>query len=149
MSKPLAHLVNLLITNRFPNEWKKAVVTPVFKGEEHGFICNCHPVSVLPVLFKILEKIVAAFIQSSLVLDQNVLQKLLTVTSLKILLAFWMMMMFSRQFFLTKKKASDTVSHDILLSKLKFDLSKQAADWFESHLYKREQCVGVNQEMYC
>ncbi len=45
---------------------------------------------------------------------------------------------------LIKKKAFDTVNHDILLFKLStFNFSKQSIEWFISYLKQREQCVKI------
>ncbi len=46
--------------------------------------------------------------------------------------------------FLDLRKAFDTVSHQILLSKLsRFNFSPAALQWFKSYLHGRKQCVSV------
>ena len=50
---------NEIITQKyFPNNLKLADVTPVFKTEDASLLKNYRPVSVLPVVFKIYERIV-------------------------------------------------------------------------------------------
>ena len=60
-ANPLCKLLNLSIsTNSFPNHWKMVKVTPLYKGGARNDINNYRPISVLPVLSKILEKHVAS-----------------------------------------------------------------------------------------
>lgn len=50
------YLVNISIkTGEFP---QTAVVTPVFKSGEIGEVCNYRPISITPVISKVLEKLV-------------------------------------------------------------------------------------------
>ncbi|XP_057302789.1 uncharacterized protein LOC130636955 [Hydractinia symbiolongicarpus] len=59
LSGPLAHIINLsLQTATVPTEWKIAKVTPIYKGGDTKDCGNFRPISVLPVLSKILEKAV-------------------------------------------------------------------------------------------
>ena len=49
---------NEIITQKsFPNNVRLADVTPLFKKEDASLLKNCRPVSVLPVVSKIYEKI--------------------------------------------------------------------------------------------
>ena len=47
-----------LANNRFPNEWKKSNVLPLFKNGTKDICSNYRPVSILPVISKIFERIV-------------------------------------------------------------------------------------------
>ena len=59
IAPPLAHILNMSInTNSVPNMWKSAKITPLFKSGNHESVENFRPISVLPVLSKILEKAV-------------------------------------------------------------------------------------------
>ena len=70
------HLLNLSIsTNSFPNHWKIAKVTPLHKGGARNDINNYRPISVLPILSKILEKHVASSL-SVFLRDNNLLYEL-------------------------------------------------------------------------
>ena len=40
----------------FPNKWKEAKVTPLHKGGPSEEVNNYRPISILPVLSKVLEK---------------------------------------------------------------------------------------------
>ena len=59
VSKPLHILFNnSVISECFPNEWKKANVIPVHKKGDKQIINNYRPVSLLPICSKIFEKII-------------------------------------------------------------------------------------------
>ena len=56
---PLTTLYNKsLKTGVFPDDWKRCNVTPVHKGASSSAPGNYHPISVVPVVVKILEKVV-------------------------------------------------------------------------------------------
>lgn len=59
LCKPLTHLINLSITNSyFPSSWKAAVVTPILKTGDRTLTSNYRPISILPIVSKITEKVV-------------------------------------------------------------------------------------------
>ena len=59
LTTPITHIMNLSIEHGiFPDAWKLARVTPLFKDGDKGDLNNYRPISVLPVLGKILEKII-------------------------------------------------------------------------------------------
>ena len=58
-SKPIAHLFNLSIANSFvPDIWKNSIITPVQKQSKPPKCEDFRPISVTPILSRILEKIV-------------------------------------------------------------------------------------------
>lgn len=55
----LTYIINLSLTEGvFPQEWKHAKVTPIFKKRDVHDICNYRPISVLPIVSKIIERAV-------------------------------------------------------------------------------------------
>jgi len=48
----------------FPNEWKHFNLTPVFKSGSKDNLSNFQPISVVPVIVKILEKATKYFFDS-------------------------------------------------------------------------------------
>ena len=46
-----------IINGQFPNSWKQAKVNPLFKGGAHADTNNYCPISILPTLSKLIEKI--------------------------------------------------------------------------------------------
>ena len=56
---PLSRLYNLSLTSgNFPSLWKFANVTPVHKKDAKCELTNYRPISILPVMSKVLEMIV-------------------------------------------------------------------------------------------
>ncbi len=52
--------VNLSIrTGQFPDNWKKALVKPIFKSGNSDDMANYRPISLLPVRSEVLEKVVS------------------------------------------------------------------------------------------
>lgn len=59
VSNVLTYICNLSLTNGIvPCEWKKAKVTPIHKGGDKDDLNNFRPISVLPIISKILERFV-------------------------------------------------------------------------------------------
>ena len=68
LSCPLATLFNhSLRTSEWPSEWKLSRVVPVHKKSDKSVVINYRPVSLLPVLSKVLETIVASRVTEHLV----------------------------------------------------------------------------------
>ena len=56
----LAITLNTLIeTSLFPKFWKLARVTPIFKGVDRSGKSNYRPISILPVISRLFEKLIA------------------------------------------------------------------------------------------
>ncbi|XP_046666489.1 uncharacterized protein LOC124358238 [Homalodisca vitripennis] len=56
----VSHLVNVsLKTGNFPSSWKQSVVVPLPKNLNPTLVSDFRPISILPVIYKILEKVVA------------------------------------------------------------------------------------------
>ena len=56
---PLTNLINRsLATGTVPTKWKMAKVTPIFKSGERDDVTNYRPISVLPLVSKIIERAV-------------------------------------------------------------------------------------------
>ena len=68
ISSSLARLINHCIeTGEFPSKWKSAKVTPIYKGcGSREDMNNYRPISILPLLSKLLEKHVHHFLYSYL-----------------------------------------------------------------------------------
>ena len=59
IAPPLVHIFNLSLSfGRCPNSLKLAKVIPIYKKDDHSQIKNYRPISLLPSISKILEKIV-------------------------------------------------------------------------------------------
>ena len=154
---PLEHIFNLsLSTGCCPDLLKLAKVIPIYKKDDPAQVTNYRPISLLPCISKILEKIVYKRLESFLSLN-----KILTPAQ------FGFRKKFSTDFAITKlldkvvnslsekkhivalfmdlSKAFDTIDHDILLHKLyNYGIRGIVWSWIKSYLSNRQQYVSID-----
>ncbi len=142
-----------IVTGVFPTAWKHDLVTPLFKSGDISDLSNFWPVSLLTIVSKVLEKMVANQLIKFLELNQLLSNaqhgfrpKLSTETALTIITdKIYDNMDQKKVTILTLcdlSKAFDSVSHEILLSKC----TKLNIDnfWFNSYLHGRTQSVRLS-----
>ena len=142
-----------IVTLIFPNKWKHPHVLPFFKSGDKEEASNYRPISLLPILSKVLEKVVAMqlmhYLEANHILSNHqhgFRQKLSTETALlKVTEKLYDNIdnkMISLLMLLDLSKAFDSVSHEILYRKLQ----KYSIDptWFRSYLSERYQSVRIN-----
>ena len=155
--KPLSFIINQsLVTGIFPTKLKIAKVLPLFKKEDPTLMDNYRPVSLLPSISKVFEKIVFNQLykyfqdnklfypsqygfreghsteMAALELTDRILQD---IDSKYISLAI----------FMDLSKAFDTLDHTILLNKLNYyGIGGNELNWFSSYLSNRQQYVEIN-----
>lgn len=154
---PLARLFNMsLQVGDFPTFWKLANVVPIFKKNNRQRVENYRPVSLLPTLSKVLERIVHSRLynycmenklltekNSGFKRDDSTVNQLLNITN-KITNAL------DRKedaclIFLDISKAFDKVWHKGLLFKLRqFGINGSLLQWFNTYLSNRKQQVIIN-----
>jgi hypothetical protein len=153
----LVHIINLsLVQGVFPLELKIAKIIPLYKGNSKMQLTNYRPVSVLPVLSKVFERIMykrlLSFINKHNLLYQYqfgfraghstnmalicMIDKVLTaINNGEYVIGL----------FLDFSKAFDTVNHTILLQKLvKYGIRGNCNLWVRSYLHKRQQYVSFD-----
>lgn len=150
----ITQIINKSIsTHTFPTSWKSALVTPIPKKNTVTDLNDLRPISILPVLSKVLEKVVLNQVteyidsynlvpkyQSGFRKGHGTESALLHITddlteatdightSILVLLDY--------------SKAFDCVLPDLLLSKLEHNgFSTNTCRWFQSFLLNREQRV--------
>ena len=159
ISTVLTHIINISFElNKFPERWKKAIITPIAKCEVPLQESDFRPISLLPTFSKILEKSanvqIVAYLQKYSLLDpyQSAYKKnhstntaLLKITD-DILDAIDDSEI-TLLIFLDFSKAFDTVNHKILIEKLKIlGVQNDTCDWINSYLCNRYQMVVVGEE---
>ena len=153
----LTHIFNLsLCTGNFLSKLKLARVTPLYKSGDIADMNNYRPISVLPILSKLFEKIVYAHIYEYLIKyklihpnQSGFRSKHSCVTALTNIVDHILKEMdqgnYTGVLFLDFKKAFDMVNHTILSSKLKvYKLDDLSLNWFRSYLSERSQKVIIN-----
>lgn len=140
----------------FPNIWKTAEVIPILKQGNHEEANNNRPISLLPALSKVCERVAHNQFTSYLTLNErltakqsgnrkwhstettliNTTDKILEEIDNKKLSAF---------VYLDLSKAFDSLNHQILLSKLQdVGVSSDALKWFQTYITNRKQVVRIN-----
>ena len=149
---------NILLTSTYPDQWKLANVTPIFKKGDKQLIKNYRPISLLPICSKIFEKIISKNLYSYLNAN-NLLTKNLSgflpgdsTTNQLLYLVNEIHQAFEnpkslevRAVFLDISKAFDKVWHDGLIFKLKQNgVSGSLLMFFQNYLNNRKQRVVLN-----
>ena len=153
----LACLFNTsLETSQFPDSWKLAKVTPIFKEGDKADKSNYRPISVLPVISRLFEKLAADQLYQHMYdnglfsSEQSGFLRLhSTVTCLLKNTDDWYNGLDLGKLvglvFIDLKKAFDTVDHDILCKKLEYyGIQERELAWFKSYLANRKQFSRVN-----
>ncbi|KAF2358846.1 Reverse transcriptase domain [Trinorchestia longiramus] len=151
---PLLHLIinTSIATNKFPDEWKHSIIKPLHKAGDINTASNYRPISLLPVLSKILEKVISnqlsthldksnllhpnqyAFRKHTSTQDAllNITEKIYSDIDTKNV---------TLSILLDLSKAFDSVEHTRLLQKIS-NLGI-ATQWFQSYLANRSHAVRL------
>ena len=148
-----------LSTGIFPDKLKTAKVVPVYKKEDPHQFGNYRPISLLPAISKIFEKVVFAQVYKYFN-DNNLLYKhqygfrkhhsteLAAIELTDKLFDNLDKKKIPLAVFIDLSKAFDTIDHDILLSKLQhYGIKGVALNWFRSYLTNRTQYVHYKDQI--
>ena len=149
--EPLTLLFNnSLNQGMVPQEWKKALVTPIHKKGNKKLASNYRPVSLTSITCKMMEKIMYSFIIDHIYANnyfsnfQHGFMKGRSTTSqlLEIMDHWTESLDLDTQIdciYLDFKKAFDSVSHELLIHKLKsYNISDSMITWLSSFLNNRK-----------
>ena len=149
---------NILLTSIYPDTWKLANVTPIFKKGDKQSIKNYRPISLLPICGKIFEKIIFNNLYSYLNVNNLITKNQSgfrpgdSTTNQLLYLVNEIHKAFEnpkslevRAVFLDISKAFDKVWHKGLLFKLKQNgVSGSLLMFFQDYLNNRKQRVVLN-----
>ena len=151
LAKPISDIINLSIKlSTFPDKCKIAKLKPLFKKGSKTDPKNYRPISLLPLLSKLIEK--AIHIQTQEYLDkygllykfQSGFRKKFSTDSCLVQLSDFIINgmdkgLHTGMILIDLKKAFDTLDHDILLEKMEcIGFKKPVIKWFKSYLSNRK-----------
>ena len=153
-SYSLSYLFNsCILAGVFPNELKIAKVIPLYKSGNSNCMSNYRPISILPTLSKIFEKLLHKRIYNSLE-HSNIIydyqsgfrQGHSTIhavqTAISSVITSLNSSYHSMGIFIDFSKAFDTIQHSILLKKLDhYGIRGIALDLIKDYLTNRKQCL--------
>ena len=146
-----------VLTKVFPDDLKIGKVAPVYKSGDRDDLNNYHPISVLPTVARVFEKILYGqvyeyFTSNKLLGNEQFGFRTLHSTALALSKSssnWWLNMdkgKMNSVVFLDIRKAFDTVNHKILLDKLNhYGIRDEELSFFSSYLHRRTQCCSVNE----
>src|SRR4029434_1031939 len=158
IAKPVGHIFNLCFKEcAYPDLWKIAKVTPLSKNSREPFTgSNSKPISILPVLSKLLEGIIFKQIQQYLA-ENNINSDIQhaykagysTSTALTCLTDEWFKQIYMKSavgvVLLDFSAAFDIIDHELLHLKLSaYGFKDSAIDLLKGYLVNRQQCVMFN-----
>jgi len=160
IAESITYLCNVSIqTCTFPGKWKEAKVKPLHKTGSYEDVNNYRPISILPIISKLIEKHVhdslMNFLEShSLIcMNQSGFRPNHSCESALInIVEKWLKALNEGELvgvmLVDFRKAFDLVDHNILLNKLKaYQLCNSTINWFKSYLTDRKQMVQVANQL--
>lgn len=138
--------------------WKIAEVVPIPKTDDYELPNNNRPISLLPVLSKVCERVVHKQVDSRLTFKDRLAttqsgnkkhhstnHSTSIIHSNDFILSAMDDKELAASVFLDMSKAFDSLNHDLLINKLRqIGLSSEAILWFQSYLSSRYQTVCIN-----
>ena len=154
--KPLVEIWNeeIIKNKKFPRELKLADISPIFKKLQNSSVKNYRPVSVLPVVSKIYERIMQK--QTSNFIGEYLSPYLCGFRkgyncqyALMVMIEKWKMSLDNKGFaggiLMDMSKAFDTINHQLLIAKLHaYGFSTDALEIILDYLSNRWQRVKIN-----
>ena len=153
----VTHIINLSISSKtFPGAWKNSKVVPLYKKDDSLNPKNYRPVAIIPILSKILERVIfnqmTEYLSTNNLLHPNHHAYRVdhnTTTAMLQMYDGWVQAVESEQIagvcMLDMSAAFDVVDHDLLLQKLNlYGFQDDSLGWIKSYLTCRRQCVVIN-----
>ena len=154
LAKPLTRIINLsLQTGVFPTDWKVSKITPIHKSNAIDCIENYRPISVIPSISKIIERVthsqLSEYLESNNLISDcqfgfrkrrsTELATALFTDNIKKKVNEGKLV---GSIFLDQTKAFDALSHAKLISKMRcYGILNKELEWFKDYLFDRTQYV--------
>ena len=156
----LAEAINVLwLKGDFPSILKLSTIVPVHKGGDREELSNYRPISLLPTLAKVIEKLVKkrvfSFLDRRNLISASQYGFLAGKSTNDAIFSFLEKLYLgindgesAAAVFCDLSKAFDCVDHGILLRKLEvYGFRGKSLDWFTSYLSERYQRVMINNKL--
>ena len=152
-----------IISEHFPETWKHAIVTPVYKKGDVFSPSNYRPISLLSTISKVFEKLVNEqlrdYLSSNNIISRaqhDFCQGRFTQTALLQLSKMSFSLKLSKQHIyittLDYSRAFDTISLEVLCDRLRGFMTASCLHWFKSYLLTRCQstkyCDAISDMRY-
>ena len=150
----LLHMINTCLTScDFPDPWKHSLVHPIFKSGDPAVISNYRPISIVPIMSKIIERLVRRQL-SAYLSDNHLLSSSQHGFRIRHSTETALLSVTNRIFsnmdrghvsllcLLDLSKCFDVIPHSQLLSKLQIHGIDPA--WFSSYLTGHTQSVCIS-----
>ena len=157
IARPLCMIFNKSFADgKVPSQWKVASVSPIFKKGDKHLVSNYRPVSLLPCVAKVQERLVFNILyeycssHNLLTWRNSGFKKLDSAMNQLVNITHKINLNLDNKLdtclvFLDVSKAFDRVWHAGLLYKLQcIGITGTLLDWFESYLTDRKQRVAIN-----
>ena len=153
----LTHIINCSFKFRwFPDRWKHALIKPIPKNDEPLTASDFRPISLLPAVSKVIEKIACAqmcdFFKGDMSLDklQSAYKKFHSTQTALVNISDDIYQAMDKSqvtilILLDYSKAFDCANHRLILAKLKAaGFQDEALSWILSYLFDRKQKVKTD-----
>ena len=156
IAAPLSHIINQsFLHGSFPENLKIAKVIPLYKNDDNTLLKNYRPISILPSLSKIFERIIHSqliahfnslnlFYKSQYGFRKSHSTELAALELINRNLEIMDKHKIALNIYIDLSKAFDTLDHSLLLYKLKYyGIHGKALQLFNSYLSNRKQYVDT------
>ena len=153
---PVTNIINSsLLSSTYPDSWKLAEVVPIPKEGNYEITSNNRPMSLLPILSKVCEKValnqLTEYLNKYNLLSpcqsgnkRNHSTETININTTDRILKSMDQKKLTALILIDLSKAFDSIDHSILLQKLKaVGVSLSALEWFQSFLTDRRQYVRI------
>ena len=160
ITKPIAYIINLSFkSGKIPSDWKSAKVIPIYKAGKKNDEDNYRPISILPLVSKIMERAVQIQLLQHLTENQvlsthqsGFRKKHSTETAIAFfsdcILKNMNEKLITGTIFIDLKKAFDLVNHKCLIHKLDhYGIRDQSLSWFREYSTTRTHRTQYGNEL--